>query len=170
MLKKLLLVALTAGLIGACARASAPTQAPPADTSADEAKMKADLQKWMDDFNSGNADGVAAQYADDALLMPPNAPAAVGRAAIRAAIAKESEGARAAGLSFKSTATTGIGVNGDLAWMSGNYAVVDAKGTNVDVGKYLSVHKRINGAWLYVRDTWNSDNPPPPPPPPPAKK
>ncbi len=119
----------------------------------------------MDDFNAGNADGLASQYAEDAVLSPPNAAAAIGRAAIREALAKESAGARAAGLTFKSTATTGVGVTGDLAWMSGKYAVVDAKGTSVDEGKYLSVHRRTNGAWLYIRDTWNSDNPPPPPPP-----
>ena len=71
---------------------------------------------------------------------------------------------KAGSLTMKSTATTGVGVSGDLAWMSGTYAVTDAKGTTVDVGKYLSVHKRTNGAWLYIRDTWNSDNPPPPPP------
>lgn len=165
MLRRLLFVTIAAAAIGACAPAPAPAPATPPDTSADEAAMKADLQKWMDDFNAGNADGVASQYADDAVLMPPNAPQAAGRDAIRAALARESEGARAAKLTFKSTATTGIGVNGDLAWMSGNYAVVDEKGNNVDVGKYLSVHRKTNGAWLYIRDTWNSDNPPPPPPP-----
>ena len=169
MLKKLSLFVLAIGIATACTQ-TAPQPAAPPDTSADEAKLKADIQKWMDDFNAGNAEGVAAQYADDAVLMPPNAPAAAGRTAIRDALAKEAAGARAAGLTFKSIATTGVGVSGDLAWMSGNYAVVDAKGNNVDVGKYLSVHRRTNGAWLYIRDTWNSDNPAPPPAPTPAKK
>ena len=61
-------------------------------------------------------------------------------------------------------------MSGDLAWMSGHYAVVDAKGATVELGKYLSVHRRIKGEWLYIRDTWNLDKLPPPPPPPPAKK
>ena len=165
MFKKLLLATMATAAI-ACAQTPAPPPAPtPVDTSADEAKLKADIQKWMDDINSGNADGVAAQYAEDALLMPPNAPTATGRAAIREAIARESAGMKAGGITLKSTATTGVGVTGDLAWMSGTYAVTDAKGATIDVGKYLSVHKKINGAWLYIRDTWNSDNPPPPPPP-----
>ena len=162
MLKKLLLVTMAAAAI-ACAQTPAPAPAQtPIDTSADEAILKADIEKWMNDINAGNADGVAAQYADDALLMPPNAPTATGRAAIRDAIAKESAGMKAAGLTLKSTATTGVGVTGDLAWMSGTYAVTDAKGATIDTGKYLSVHRKINGAWLYIRDTWNSDNPPPP--------
>ena len=162
MLKKLLLVTMAAVAI-ACAQAPAPAPAPtPVDTSADEAILKADIQKWMDDINAGNADAVAAQYADDALLMPPNAPTATGRAAIREAIARESAGMKQGGLTLKSTATTGVGVTGDLAWMSGTYAVTDAKGATIDTGKYLSVHRKINGAWLYTRDIWNSDNPPPP--------
>ncbi len=169
MFKRMLFVAMAIGMAGACAPAPAPPPAPVAvDTSADEAKLKSDVQKWMDDFNAGNAEAVAGQYMEDAVLMPPNAPASVGRTAIRDAIAKEAAGVKAGGLTMKTTATTGVGVNGDMAWMSGSYAVVDANGANVDVGKYLSVHKKVNGTWLYVRDTWNSDMPPPPSPP--AKK
>src|SRR5688572_6828731 len=167
MLKRLVLVTIAAAAI-ACAQTPAPAPAPvqtPVDTSADEAKLKADLQKWMEDINSGNADGVAAQYAEDALLMPPNAPTAKGRAAIRDAVAKEAAGMKAGGVTLKSSANTGVGVIGDHAWMSGTYAVTDAKGATVDVGKYLSVHKKVNGTWLYIRDIWNSDNPPPPPAP-----
>ena len=160
MLKRLVIVTVALVALGACAQ-PAVQQTPP-DTAADEAKLKADIVKWMDDINAGNADGVTAQYASDGVLMPPNAPAATGTAAIRAAIAAESANMKAAGMTLKSTATTGIGVSGDLAWMSGTYAVTDASGATVDTGKYLSVHRRTNGAWLYIRDIWNSDNPPPP--------
>lgn len=165
MFKRLLLTGAAALAIAACAPAPAPAPVAPPDTSADEAKLKADLQRWFDDFNAGNAAGVAAQYMEDATIFPPNAPTQTGRAAIQAFLGKESEGTRAAKFTMKSTATTGIGVNGDMAWMSGTYALTDEKGNNIDVGKYLSVHKKVNGQWLYVRDTWNSDNPPPPPPP-----
>jgi hypothetical protein len=27
----------------------------------------------------------------------------------------------------------------------------------IDTGKYLSVSKKKDGEWLYIRDTWNSD-------------
>jgi ketosteroid isomerase-like protein len=161
-MRKLLLLVVTLGLV-ACGTPAPP--APP-DTSADEAKLKTDLAKWMDDFNAGNLEAVASQYANDAMLMPPNAPAATGPAAIRAALKTEFDNAKAAGLTLKSTATTGVGVSGDLAWMTGTYAAVDAKGTTVDTGKYMSIHRRSAGGWPYIRDTWNSDNPPPPPPPP----
>jgi ketosteroid isomerase-like protein len=162
-----LCVALTIGALGACAQP--PASAPAArDLAAAEAKMRADLTAWFEHYNNGNADGIAAQYADEAILMPPNKPASVGRAAIRAFIAADTADTKAAGLMLKNNGVSGFGVNGDLAWMSGTFSVVDAKGTAVDTGKYLSVHRQTNGEWLYIRDTWNSDNPPPPPPP--AKK
>ena len=166
MLKKLLIVTFAAAAIGACARAAAPVPAPtPVDTSADEATLKADLTKWMTDMNAGNADAVAAQYADTAVLMPPNAPSATGRAAIAKALATEAANAKAAGLTLAVSGTPTVTVHGDAAWMHGTYSVTDAKGTSVDVGKFLSVHRKTNGAWLYAYDIWNSDNPPPPPAP-----
>ncbi|HYN07736.1 MAG TPA: DUF4440 domain-containing protein [Vicinamibacterales bacterium] len=160
MIRRLFLV-IGIGALGACAPAPAPAPAPQ-DTAADEAKIRADLPLWFEHYNNGNADGVASQYAEDGILMPPNAPASTGRAAIRAFIAADSAKTKAAGLMLKNTAITAVGVSGDIGWMSGTFAVVDAKGTTVDTGKYLSVHRRANGTWLYVRDIWNTDTEPPP--------
>jgi ketosteroid isomerase-like protein len=156
---------LAIGALGACTQAPAASPAPaPQDTAAEEAKMRADLARWFDDYNKGNADAVAAQYAEDGTLMPPNAPASTGRAAIKTFLAADSANTKAAGLMLKNGDVTGIDISGDLAWMSGTFSIVDAKGTAVDTGKYLSVHRKTNGAWLYIRDIWNTNNPPPPPP------
>lgn len=158
-------LALAIGALGACAPAPAPPVAAAVqNTAAEEAKMRADLTAWFEHYNSGNADGIAAQYADDAILMPPNAPAATGRTAIRAFMAADTKNTKAAGLTLRNNGVSGVGIAGDLAWMGGTFTVVDPKGAAVDTGKYLSVHRKTNGAWLYIRDTWNSDNPPPPPP------
>jgi hypothetical protein len=43
--------------------------------------------------------------------------------------------------------------------------VHDASGATIDSGSYLSVHRRTNGAWPYIRDIWNSDRAPAAPPP-----
>ena len=151
---------LAIGALGACAPAPAPPPAPPAqDTAAEEAKMRQDLNLWFEAYNNGNADAVAAQYAGDGILMPPNSPASTGRAAIKAFITTDSANTKAAGLALKNNGVTGIGISGDFAWMSGTFSIVDAKGTAVDTGKYVSVHRKTNGAWLYIRDIWNVDNP-----------
>lgn len=151
---------------GACAPAPAPAPAaPPQDTAADEAKLKADALIWFDYYANANADGMANLYAEDALLLPPGAPAASGRAAIKTFLGEDSAKTKAAGISLKNGSVTGAGVSGDMGWISGNYTVVDVKGTVLDSGNYLSVHHRTNGQWLYIRDTWNSDRPPAPPEP-----
>jgi ketosteroid isomerase-like protein len=141
----------------ACAPKPAAT-----DPAADDAKMRADALVWFEHFAKADADGMANLYADDALLMPPGAPAVMGRPGIRAFLGDEATKAKAAGISLKNKAVTGSGVSGDLGWISGTYDVVDAAGTVIDSGSYLSVHKRQNGSWPYIRDTWNSDRPPAP--------
>jgi len=161
---KLLSVLLLIGAFSACA--SGPDAAA---IAADEARLKADSLAWFDFYNKGDADAVANLYAEDALLMPPNAPTATGRAGIRAFIMTDAAASKAAGLTLKNASVTGLGIHGDSGWLSGTFSVVDAEGKTVDTGKYLSVHRRTKDAWLYVRDTWNVDAPPAPPEPAPKK-
>ena len=88
---------------------------------------------------------------------PPGTPRS-GRS-----LTADTAGAKAAGIKLVPGATT-AGVAGDTGWESGSYTAVDAAGTVVDSGSYLSVSRKVNGKWLYVRDTYNSDRPLPPAP------
>ena len=153
--KRALSALVVIGALSACSQAPSPPAAQ--NTAADEAKLQTDALAWFDLYNKGDADGVANLYADDALLMPPGAPASKGRVAIREFIGADIAKSKAAGISLKNEAVTGVGVSGDAGWLSGTYLVVDASGATVDAGNYLSVHRRTNGAWPYIRDTWNSD-------------
>lgn len=114
-------------------------------------------QDWMKNFNKGKADKVAALYADDATLMPPNAPPVKGKAAIRTYFVGDIAASQKAGYKFNITGTPDGGFNGDWGWVSGTYTVTDKSGRIVDAGKYLSVSRKVKGKWYYVRDTWNSD-------------
>src|SRR5688572_32457091 len=76
-----------------------------------------------------------------------------GRAAIKTFLGDDAAKTKSAGLSLKNGTVTGADVSGDTGWISGNYTVVDGSGAAVDSGSYLSVHKRTNGQWLYIRDT-----------------
>lgn len=161
-LRHAVLLAASAVALAACAP-GAP------DTAADEAEIKADPGEWMAAYNSGDADAVASLYTDDALLLAPGAPAQQGTTAIRDFIAAEIAKAKAAGLTFKAMDTTGVGVSGDMGWVSGTFAVTDSSGSAVDKGKFLSVYRRTNGNWQLLRDTWNSDLAPPAAPAPAAE-
>ncbi len=130
-----------------------------ADAAAEVAALHAVDDVWVKAFNAGDADTMAAQYDEHAVLLPPGAKAAHGRAAIHAFFAKLVSEATKEGLQFTLDAKPAGGARGDLGWASGNYVLKDKTGKVIETGKYLSVSRKKDGKWLYVRDTWNSDAP-----------
>ena len=149
-----------AGLMAGFAHAASPA-------SADEAAIRAQTASWEKAYNGGDAKAVAAQYAEDALLLPPGASGVSGRAAILAFFTNDIAGSKAAGAVFGINPKTDVGVSGNMGWESGTYKVT-VKGAVVETGKFLSVSRKKDGKWLYLRDTWNADAPPAPPAPPQA--
>jgi uncharacterized protein (TIGR02246 family) len=135
--------------------------------SADEAAIRAQTASWVKAHNGGDAKAVAAQYAEDALLLPPGASSASGRAAILAFFTSNIAESKAAGAVFVIDPKTDVGVSGNMGWESGTYKVT-VKGAVVETGKFLSVSRKKDGKWLYIRDTWNADAPLTPPEPPKA--
>jgi ketosteroid isomerase-like protein len=135
----------------------APPKTP--DTAADVATIKATGATWDQSYNAGNADTIVALYADDAVLMPPGAPAAQGPAAMKAFLTADIAQSQAAGLSLAiDPQAVTAGVSGDLGWRSGTYSIKDKAGATVDNGKWLEAWERRGGKWLVIRDIWNSDN------------
>ena len=132
-----------------------------AAASADEAAVRELSTSWAKAYNGGDAKAVAALYAEDAIFMPPGAPAVKGRAAILAYMTKDIAGSKAGGVVFNVNPKTDAGVAGDLGWESGTYTVT-VKGAVVESGKFLSVSRKKDGKWHYIRDTYNSDAPPAP--------
>ncbi len=148
---------------GALAFAGCAQKGPaPADTAADEAAVRAINPTWFKAYNAGDADAVAALYADDAVLSIPGAPPARGRAAIREAFVKDIAAAAAAGGTYGQSPGSDVAISGDLAYEWNTFTVTDKAGATVDKGKYLTVYARKNGKWAIVRDMWNSDAPPAP--------
>ena len=131
-----------------------------ADTPAEVLALHAADDAWARAYNGGNVDAVTALYDEHAVLLPPGAPAAAGRAAIHAFFAKDIAGSAKAGIRFKLDPNPSGGVSGNMGWSSGAYTVLDKDGKVLEVGKYLSVSRKVGGKWLYVRDTWNADGQP----------
>ena len=136
------------------------------DTKADEEAIRAGTDAWDDAYNAGDAAALAAAYAEDAVLLPPDAPAVSGRAAIGDFLTADSAKTRGAGLTFAIAKDSTVGVSGDLAYEAGTFSANDASGASVATGKFIGVLNRKDGKWLLVRDTWNMDAPPAPPAPP----
>jgi len=135
------------------------TSAFAAEASKDEAAIRAISPVWAKAYNAGDAKAISALYAEQALLLPPGAPAVKGNAAIQAYFAKDTAESAKAGVTFSldPKSKSDVDVSGDMGWESGTYAVNAKSGAAVEVGKYLTVYKKSNGKWLIIRDTWNAD-------------
>lgn len=111
-------------------------------------------------YNRGDVAAVAAMYADDAVVLPPNLPMQEGRQAIQNfwALAKQ------IGIRDLSLQTTRVEERGDAAWEIGVYTLkIQPEGATPveDKGKYLVVWKRAgDGSWRLAADIWNTDSPP----------
>ncbi len=112
-------------------------------------------ERWADAFNAGDASAVAALYAEDGLMMPPNAETAKGHEAIESCVKwvmTELPGKL-------SIVTVHTGSNGSLGFAQGTYSLVDDDGNTTDKGKWLVVFEKVKGKWYIQHDIWNSDNP-----------
>jgi uncharacterized protein (TIGR02246 family) len=132
--------------------------ATPGPTPADEAAVRAVNPAWFAAHSAGDADGVAALYAEDAVLSIPGMPPLRGRAAIKDALVKDIASMREAGLTNKAGDAPEFGIVADMAWEWSTFSVLDKSGATVDTGKYVTVHAKKDGKWLIVRDIWNMDS------------
>ena len=114
---------------------------------------------------AGSQDGAALAklYTADGVEMPPNAPAAKGRAAIEAFHKAFGQQWMMHGMTITPTETK---VVGDTAYDVGTYKqslMAQKTGAMVeDKGKYIVLLKKdASGAWLISHAIYNSDNPPP---------
>ncbi len=148
----LVALASVAALLAACAPQSQ-------DDSAALAEIKANTPVWFDHYNAGDADGVAALYAENAIMMPPDVAAVAGRSAIRDYIAVDIAATQSAGLTSQWNPVTDGVATGDTAWVSGTFSFSDSAGSAVATGKYATVYARVDGEWLIARDIWNMDAP-----------
>lgn len=130
----------------------------PVDTSADEAAIRAIDTSWNGWLKARNDSAIAAIYAADAVLLPPNLPRVSGADAIRAFWA----GLWPLKADLVLTPVT-IRIAGDWGIEEGNYAfTIPAPGGDTkDDGKYLVIWRKSGGRWSAVQDIWNSDAPPP---------
>ena len=129
--------------------------------AADEQALRDADAQWSKAAEAKDLDKTVSYYADDAIVMPPNASAATTKEAIRSAW-KEMLTTPGAAISWKATKVQ-VAQAGDLAYVSGTYeeTMTDASGQSVkDHGKYVEIFKKqADGTWKVVADIWNSDLP-----------
>jgi uncharacterized protein (TIGR02246 family) len=129
-----------------------------------EARIRKLDAEWSQAAQERDVDRAVSFWADDATVFPPGSPPVVGKAAIRAFVAKSFQ-TPGFSISWK-TDRVAVSDSGDLAYTSGTnrvtYTGIDGKPATVD-GKAVTVWGRTaGGTWKCVIDIWN-DAPSPAP-------
>jgi uncharacterized protein (TIGR02246 family) len=134
-----------------------------ADQAADVAAIEALDAQWVAAVATKDPAATAAFYAEDGMIMPPGAPASVGREAIAATWAALF-GLKEFSLTFAPT-TIDVAVSGDIAYDIGTYMLEfeTEAGDVQDKGKYVVAWKKVGDEWQVAADIFNSDLPPAPP-------
>jgi ketosteroid isomerase-like protein len=135
-------------------------QQAPDNRAADESTIRNLDAQWSKTAGAHDLDGVVSYYSDDAVVLPPNAPAAADKQAIRALWA----GLAGPGVSITWQASkVEVAKSGDLAYSLGTYtdSMKDPQGKLLsDKGKFVEVWKKqSDGTWKVVVDTYSSDLP-----------
>lgn len=123
--------------------------------------IEANNERFMRAFAQGDAAAIAALYTADARLLPPNQPMLTGADAIK----NFWQGMLSLNIKQPKLETVEIAEQRtDIACEVGRYSFtipLPDGSTVTDVGKYLVVWKRADGAWKLHLDVWNTNAPAP---------
>ncbi len=134
-----------------------------ATTEADVGEINKASEEFVAAAKANDTEGLVSVYAADAVLMPPNDPAAKGSEAVRAWMQSFLDQFTMEDFSISAEEVV---VTGDWAFRRGTFAMTispAAGGEQIQyAGKFLQIWQRqADGCWKIARDMWSSDNPPP---------
>ena len=153
-MKKVLLATMLGVSLFACKNA---TETKPA-FNLEGAKIEiAEMNRQFEDA-VGKSDSVAMVnlYADDAKWMNPNAPSVIGKQALTRELSKLLN----AGIGSAKLNTTDVWGDENYVTEEGTYILNAKDGSQMDIGKYLVLWKRVDGKLMFFRDMFSSDLPP----------
>ena len=107
---------------------------------------------WAKAFNTGDASGLAALYADDARSTPPGGSPAAGRSQIESVWRNDMKSGEVTKLT-----TSGSIAQGNLLHIIGSYDVAAKDGVTVAKGQYEQLWKQDNGQWKVQSEMWRID-------------
>lgn len=157
----------TAVIVFSITACNQPPAAPP-DTHDADVKAISDIEtQWNKDWAAKDADKIAANYADDAVIMTPGGDPMRGKDAIHNGL-KQMIADPALSLTFQATKVD-VAKSGDLGYSQGSYKMSMTnpvtKKVMEDHGSYVTTyHKQADGSWKAVADIATSEVPPMPPP------
>lgn len=146
-------------VLGACAPQA---QTPAVDLEAEAQAVRDVSQQWYEYVANRDIESLVNLFADDAVFFDQGEESKEGLAAIRADI----ENSWAENPDFTvswSTLSVDVASSGDLAWERGawNYDPDGAGEADETTGEYVTVYRKVDGAWKAVADIGVSTEPQP---------
>ena len=132
-------------------------------TAAGDAEIRQVVTDMTATVRTGDQAAIAALFAPNGVLVPPNEPVVVGRAAIQAWGEKTFSAVK---IVHGDIQLDGVRVAGDWASGHGTWAmtIVAGRDTLSDTTRWIIEWERqADGKWLIARDIWNSGKPLPAP-------
>jgi uncharacterized protein (TIGR02246 family) len=121
-----------------------------------EPKIAASTRRFSAALTSGDGDGAAAVYVEDAFLLPPTGNAISGRDAI----ARFWRSGIEIGLRAVELETVGLTDAGGVFYEHGRYRMLlalAAGGSNVETGAYIVVHVQVDdGSWCWAGNAFGT--------------
>lgn len=105
-------------------------------------------------FEALNAEGLAAVYTSNGMLMPPNSPIIQGRTNMTAFWQSMID----LGIAGVELDTVELDQVGDSVNEVGKFKLKTADGSIADSGKFIVVWKQEAGKWLWHHDIFSSEN------------
>jgi uncharacterized protein (TIGR02246 family) len=138
---------------------SAPKVSAPESTGTLTSKARTSIEKakraWVAAFKAEDWEALVDQYAEDAVILPPEEAAQSGREAIRAYFEDDTH------TSNQVFETSDISGDSNIAYVHGSYSFDLAAEGQAPVtvsGKYIEIwQKQADGNWLITHDIWNSN-------------
>ena len=109
---------------------------------------------WAAAFNKGDAQAVAAMYAEDAYVLPPGSDIVKGRAAIEAFWRQAAQQMGDAKLTTLDVLPLGRNAAREIGTVS---LKTKSQPPQEIVGKYAVVWRKIGGQWKLATDIWNTN-------------
>jgi uncharacterized protein (TIGR02246 family) len=135
---------------------------PKADLKAEEQAVRALSKSWLDLTRKHQYDACAALFADDGVSYGMNHEPYVGPAEIKKHFAEQDTKSPKADVNWN-TERVEVATSGDLAVEYGKYNVkgLGPNGTDSDEGKYVTIYRKVGGAWKVAADIGTSTKPAP---------
>jgi ketosteroid isomerase-like protein len=161
MTKQLSLLTTAAALLTVIACAPPPEPPPEIDIEAERAALSDAANRYHEALHAWDVDTIAALYASDALVLPPNSETKEGAAGVREFLAAFSS---IPGLQVRAeTPTVVVSKGGDLGYTLANLEItVDGADGEPVTAQERDFHlwkKQADGSWKVVIDIWNSPVP-----------